>query len=174
MFHTLPDNSGDGMKFKILPAAEIAQSFEPRAVRRCIQLRGNDNHRLQSQRFAEGRELAADHLERMDWIIRVGVARVDQMNEKTRAFDVAEKADAEARALVRAFDKARKVGDHKSAADIGAVGAGAAVSVDDAEIRFERRKGIAGDLRARSGNYRNQRGLPSIGEANKANVSKKF
>src|SRR5260370_42240436 len=104
MFHTLPGNSGDGMKFKILPAAEIAQSFEPRAVRCCIQLRGNDNHRLQSQRFAEGRELAADHLERMDWIIRVGVSRVDQMNEKTRPFDVAQQADAEGPALWRHFE----------------------------------------------------------------------
>ena len=42
--------------------------------------------------------------------------RIDQMDQHAAALDVAEEADAEARALVRAFDQARDVGHDELAA----------------------------------------------------------
>jgi len=54
-------------------------------------------------------ELTVDDFERVDRIIGVGIARVDQMDEEAGAFDVSEeKRIAETRAFVCAFDEARE------------------------------------------------------------------
>src|SRR6266849_328668 len=110
----------------------------------------------------------------MDRIIGGGVARVDQMDEEARAFDVAEESNTEPRAFVRTLDEAGKIGDDKSAAELGAVPAGAAVGVDDPQIRFQRGKGIVGDFRARRGDNGNQSGLAGIGITHQADIGQKF
>src|SRR6266852_5057317 len=110
----------------------------------------------------------------MDRIIGVGIARVDEMDEEACAFDVAEESDAEPRSFVCAFDEAGKIGDDKSAAELGALPAGAAVGVDDPKIRFQRGKGIVGDFRARCGDNGNQSGLADIGVTHQADIGQKF
>src|SRR5260370_35570660 len=68
----------------------------------------------------------------MERIVGVGVARVNQMDEEARAFDVAKETNAEARAQVCAFDEAGKIGDDESATELGTVAPGAAVGLDGA------------------------------------------
>ena len=41
LFYTFAGSSGDGMKFKMLPPAKIAQRFEARAVGSGVELRGH-------------------------------------------------------------------------------------------------------------------------------------
>jgi len=96
IFHTVTGNSGNGVEFKIALLAKIAKSFEPRAIGRGVQLGGDGDHRFFGEGRAKGFEFAVDDFERVDWIIGVGVARVNQMDEQARAFDVAEETDAEA------------------------------------------------------------------------------
>jgi len=55
-------------------------------------------------------------------------------NKSRVRLDVTEEADAEAGAFVRAFNEAGKIGHDKGAAEFGAMPAGAAVGVNDAEI----------------------------------------
>ena len=119
------------MEFQVALLARITKSFEPRTIARGIQLGGNDDHGFFDERRAEGFQLAIDHFEGMYRIVGIRVARVDQMDEKARAFDVAEEADAQARTFVCAFDEAGKIGDDKSTAQLGAVPTGAPVGVDD-------------------------------------------
>ena len=75
---------------------------------------------------------------------------------------------------MRAFDKARKIGDDKGAAEFGAVASGAAVGIDDAEIGLERGERIVGDFRARCRNYGNQRGFAGIRETDEADIGEQF
>ena len=104
------------MKFELALLAEIAQCFKPRAVGRGIQLGGDNNHRFFDERSAKCLELAVNDRERVDRIIRIRIARINQMDEQARAFDVAKKTNAEARAQMRAFDEDGKIGDYKCAA----------------------------------------------------------
>src|SRR6266436_367348 len=96
IFHTVTRNSGNGVKFKVAPLAEIAKSSETRAIGGGVQLRGSDDHRFLDEGRAKGFELAVDNFERVDWVIVVGITRVDQMDQQARAFDMAEETDAEA------------------------------------------------------------------------------
>src|SRR5882762_2365563 len=75
---------------------------------------------------------------------------------------------------MRAFDEAGKIGDDKSAAELGAVPTGAAVGVDYPEIGLQRGKGVVGDFRARSRDDGNQRGLAGIGVAHETDIGEKF
>src|ERR1700687_6367765 len=75
---------------------------------------------------------------------------------------------------MRAFNEAGKIGDNKSAAKLGAVPTGAAVSVDDPEIGLQRGKGVVGDFRARSRDDGNQRGFAGIGVAHETDIGEKF
>src|ERR1700686_5900070 len=100
IFHTVTRNSGNGVKFKVAQLAEIAKSFETRTIRGGVQLGGNDDHRFLDEGRAKGFELAVDNFERVDWVIVVGITRVDQMDEEAGAFDMAEETDGEACAEV--------------------------------------------------------------------------
>ena len=84
IFHTVSRNSRNRVEFKFALLAEIAKSVESRMIRGGVQLGGNDDHRFFDERRAEGFEFAVDDFERVDWIIGVGVARVDQMDEQAR------------------------------------------------------------------------------------------
>src|ERR1700686_4503269 len=75
---------------------------------------------------------------------------------------------------MRAFNEAGKIGDHKSAAQLGAVPTGAAVGVDDPEIGLQRGKRVVGDFRARSRDDGNQSGLASIGVTHETDIGEKF
>src|SRR6266478_1264638 len=87
---------------------------------------------------------------------------------------MAEKANTQACAQVRSFDQAGKIGDHKRAAQLGAVSASATVSVNNTQIRFQRGKGIVRNFRARRGDYGNQSGLAGIGKSDQADIGQEF
>src|SRR5256712_9093874 len=108
IFHAVTHDSGNGVEWKIAALAEIAKSFETRAIRRGVQFGGDDDHRFFDEGSTEGFELAIDDFERMDRIIGIGLAGVDEMDEEAGAFDVTEKADAEGRAQWWAFHEAWK------------------------------------------------------------------
>ena len=90
---------------------------------------------------------------------------VHQVDEHARALDVAQKAVAEPGAFVRAFDQAGNV-DH----DERLFGA----EPDDAELRFERRERIVGDLRARRRHGREQGRLAGVREADDAAIGEQL
>jgi hypothetical protein len=136
------------MEFEAALFAEIPQGFEPRAVRGGVELGGHHDHRFFRQGFAEGCKLAVDDFEGADRVIRVGIARINQVDKKARAFDVAEEADAEASAQVCALDQPGEIGDDKRAPELGAVPTGAPVGIDDAEIGFKRREWVVRNFRA--------------------------
>src|SRR5467141_804744 len=75
---------------------------------------------------------------------------------------------------MRAFDETGKIGDDKSAAQLGAVPTGAAVGVDDAEIGLQRGKVVVGDFRARRGVNGDQSRLAGIGVAHETDIGEKF
>src|SRR5437667_4571242 len=172
--HTVSGNSGNGVKFEFPPSAEISKSVETRAIRRGVQLRGNNDHRFFDQGRAEGFQLAVDDLERMDGIVGVGIARVYEMNEEPRALDVPEETDAEARAQVRAFNQTGKISNDKSASELAAMPTGAAVGIDNAEIGLECGERIIRNFGPRRGNHGNQRRLTRIGVANQADIGEQF
>ncbi len=68
---------------------------------------------------------------------------------------------AEAVALVRAFDQARHIGDHKTAI---------AAQRDDAEVRRERGEGIIRNLRFRRRYHRDERGLAGVGKTDETHI----
>src|SRR6266404_1050323 len=75
---------------------------------------------------------------------------------------------------MRALNEARKIRDDISAAQFRAVAAGAAVGVDDAEIRLQRSERIIRDFWARCRNHGNQSGLTGIRITHQPNISQKF
>src|SRR5258708_13022994 len=87
---------------------------------------------------------------------------------------MAEKANTKARAQVRPFDETGKIGNYERAAQLGAVTAGAAVGVNNTQIRFQRGKGIVRNFRARRGDHGNQSGLAGIGKSDQADIRQEF
>src|SRR5437879_13382710 len=96
------------------------------------------------------------------------------MNQQPCAFDVAEETDAEARAQMCPFDQAGKISHDKSASELRAVPAGAAVGINDAEVGFELGERIVRNLGALCGNHVNQRRLADVGKTTQANIVEKF
>src|SRR6267154_4551647 len=96
------------------------------------------------------------------------------MSEQPCAFNMPQETDAESRSQVRSFDEAGKIGDDKSAAEFGAVAAGAAIRVHDAEIRFQCSERIVRNFWTRGGNHRNQSGLPSIWVTDQSGISQQL
>ena len=90
--------------------------------------------------------------------------RVHQMQQHAAALHMAEKAVAEAGALMRAFDQARNIRQHEFAA----------VDVDHAELRMQRGEGIVGDLRLGGADHREEGRLAGIGQADQAGVGDQF
>ncbi len=85
---------------------------------------------------------------------------VDQMHQRAAALDMAEKAVAEADALVRALDQAGNVGEHEIAF----------VDAHHAEAGMQRGEGIVGDLRPRGGDRGEEGRLAGVGQADEAGV----
>jgi hypothetical protein len=98
IFHTVASDGRNRMELELPALAEIAKSVEPHCVGGGVQFGGNEDHRFFDERRAKCFKLAVDDFERMDRIIGVGVAGVDQMDEEACTFDVSEKTDAEASA----------------------------------------------------------------------------
>src|SRR5579872_7303267 len=96
------------------------------------------------------------------------------MDEQPRAFHVAQKPDAEARALVRAFDQSWQIRHDEGAAQFASFLSRSAVCIHHAKIRFERGERIVGDFRARRGNHRDERGLACVRKAHQAGVCEQF
>src|SRR6267154_3809068 len=87
---------------------------------------------------------------------------------------MAEKANTQARAQVRSFDEAGKIGDHEGAAQLGAVPASATVSVNNTQIRFQRGEGIVRNLRARRRDNRDQSGFAGVWKTHQADIRQEF
>src|SRR5580692_5477100 len=75
---------------------------------------------------------------------------------------------------MRAFDKAREIGDDERAAELGAVATGAAVGIDDAQVWRERGKRIVCDFRTRRRNYGNQSGFARVWKAYETDIGEKL
>src|SRR5215467_6892762 len=99
-------------------------------------------------------------------VVRIRIAGVNQVHKQPSALYVPEKADAEPRAFVRAFDQPRKIGDYKRATDFSAFFATASVRIDDTEIWLQSRERIICNLWTRRRNHGNQRGLACVRKAN--------
>ena len=85
---------------------------------------------------------------------------VDQVQQRAAALDMAEKTVAEPDPLMRALDQAGNVRKHEFAA----------VAVDDAELRMQRREGIVGDLRLGRA-YRREKGrFARVGQTDNASI----
>jgi hypothetical protein len=80
------------------------------------------------------------------------------------ALDVRQEAVAQASARARALDQAGDVGDHHDSF----------AELERAEIRFERRERIRGDLGARPSQGREQRGLAGVGQADESDVGQQL
>src|SRR5579864_8689394 len=106
------------MKFEAALFAKFAKRLETRAVGSGVQLGGHYNQRFFAEGIAERAEFPGDNFEGMNGIV---VAGVDQMNEQASALDVAQEADAQAGAFVRAFNESRQISDHKRAAEFGSM-----------------------------------------------------
>ncbi len=158
------------MELQSLLLAEFPQFLQLRSVRRGIQFRRRHDHRLLQQLFAERAQLALDNLKRFHWIHLGHVAGINQVNQQPRPLHVPQKANAQSRALARAFDQSRQIRHHECAAQLRSVPARAAVGIHHAQIRFQRRKRIIRNLRPRRANHRNQRGLPRIRKTHQAHV----
>ena len=162
------------MEREIVFFAEGAEFVDAGWVGGGVKFGSDDDHGFFGEGFAEGAEFAGDNFEGVNWIGVGGVARINEMDEEARALDVLQEANAEPSALVCAFDEAGKIGDDEGAAEFGAVAAGAAVGVDDAEIRFERGERIVGDFGARGGDDGDERGSSGVGKTDEADIGEEF
>ena len=141
------------------------------SIRGGVKLRGDDDHRFFSQRWAERGQLVFDNFKIADGIAIVCVAGIHEMRDQSRALDMLQEARAQPRAFVRAFDQSRQIRDNKRAALPGrSIGIGG----DDTEMRLKCSEGIGSDFRARSRNARYQSGFPSVGEAHQSDIGKQF
>ena len=93
------------------------------------------------------------------------------MDQKPRAFDVAEEANAEAGAFMRTLDESGEISDDKGTAELCAVAAGTAIGIDDPEIGLQRGERVVGDFRSRRGNHGNQCRFARIGKTDEPDVS---
>src|SRR6185369_16780472 len=87
------------------------------------------------------------------------------MQQQLRALDVSQKAIAQTRARVRAFNQSRYIGNDE----------GVKVSqVHDAEMRFQSRERIISNLWARCRNGRDKRRLAGIWKTHQAHIRKQL
>ena len=114
-------------------------------------------------------QLFVDDLEVFDGIWPAGgVGDVDEVDEQACALNVAEELDAEAGTKVRAFNKARHVGD-----DEGFL-VGLFADGDYAEVGFESGEGVVGDFGASGGDAGDQGGLAGVGETDQAYIGEEL
>ena len=101
--------------------------------------------------------------------LRVAVGAVDDVDQDSRPFDMAQERVAQTCPGTRAFDQARNVGDRRPARFL-ICGVEDVAQVQHAQIRLERRERIVGDLRPRRGQGREQRGLARVGQSHQPDV----
>ena len=100
-------------------------------------------------------------VEVLDGIAARRAGHVNEMHEHLRPLDVPKKLVPEAVAFVRALDQPGDVCDDEAAI---------VAQRDDAQVWHERGERIVGDLRARGGDPRDQRGLAGVGESNQTHI----
>ncbi len=126
-----------------------------------VDLRQADDLGLLLEALAIGRELATDGA-----VVGAGVGpgRIDEMDERAAALDMAEEAVAEAVAFMRALDEAGNVGEDEIAP----------VDADDAKAGMEGGEGVVGDFRlgGRDGGEKGR--LSRVGQADEARVRDQF
>ena len=110
------------------------------------------------------RKLPLDHGEVGNRVGTVERRQVEHVHEQARAFDVGEEVVSEPDAVARALDQPRDVGDHELAV----------ARVQGAEHRRERGERIVGDLRRRSRQARDQRGLARVGQPDEADIGQQL
>ena len=117
-------------------------------------------HRLLEQRRIVRPELLAD-----DLVVPFRVARgaIDHVDEDPCPLDVAQERVAEPRAAAGALDQAGHVGDRRPALVL-------VTEVQDAEVRFERRERVVGDLGGRGGEGGEQRRLAGVRQAHEPDI----
>ena len=109
-------------------------------------------------------QLALDH---RVVLLRVGAVErreVEHVDQQPRALDVGEEVVAEAGAGARALDQPGDVGDHELA-----VG-----GLERAEVRLQRRERVAGDLRLRAREPRDQRRLAGVRQPHEPDVGEQL
>ena len=165
----------DGVEFQSTRRAKFSQFFQPGAVRRGVQLCGDNNHRLLGKFFAERGEFAFDDLEVVHRIAVGSIARIDQMRDQPRAFNVLQKSNAQAHPGMRAFDQAGQVRNNERApAALFRWFSRSAVRGNNSEAGLQRRERIIGNFRMRRGNSRNERGFSDVRKSHEANVRKQL
>ena len=93
------------------------------------------------------------------------------MRDQPRTFQMFQKACAEARAFMRAFDQSRHIRHNKRATLAGRrIGIGG----NHTEMRLQRRERIRGNFRPRRGDARNQSGFSSIRETDQPYIRQQF
>ena len=122
--------------------------------RRQVDLVEHDEHRLLEERRVVRLELVAD-----DAVVpvRVAIRAVDDVDEDPRPLDVAQEGVAEARALARALDQARDVGDRRPPLVVSSPRS------STPEVRLERRERVVGDLRRAAVSAASSVDLPAFG-----------
>ena len=99
---------------------------------------------------AEAGQLSTDHLDIFHHIFAAAPIRhIHQMHQQSRALNVPQKLRAQTRALMRAFDQSRNIGDHK------AHFAPCIAHGHHAQIRLQRSERIIRNLGARRRDARN-------------------
>ena len=128
---------------------------------RGVELRSDEQARPRQERGIEGPQLLLDGRDRDLGFLLRHVGAVDQVDQHGGALDVAQELPAQALPLVGASDQAGDVGHHVALV---------VAPVHDAEVRNERREGIAGDLRSRRGDARDECRLACVRQAEQADV----
>src|SRR5690348_4078923 len=87
------------------------------------------------------------------------------MQQQLRPLNVPEKSIAQTRARMRAFYQTRYVGNHKRTK---------ISEINHAEVRFQRRERVVGDLRTGRGNSRDESRLARVWETCQTNIGKQL
>ncbi len=127
----------------------------------CIDLRQRHDFRLVGKTVLIGFQLAANDPIGLGHILFL---RRNQMQENTRALDMAEEAVAKADAFARPFDQARNIGNDKLAA----------IHARNAQIGMQRGERIIGNLRLGRCHACEESGLSGIGQADQTGIGNQF
>ena len=123
--------------------------------------RSDDDARAVEQVGLVAAELVEEHPLLLLGSAALGGGQVDQHHERSSALDVAQEPVAEAATLARSFDQPGDVGDDHLER---------VVESHDAEVRFEGRERVVGDLGLRGGDAADQRALSRVRKADERDV----
>ena len=140
----------------------LVLDLERRRLRAQVDLVQHDHLRPRVETGAVRSELRVD---RAPAVLRVGLGRVDHVQQQPRALEMREELMAEPDALARALDQPGHVGDD----ELPAVG-----RLDGAEHGRERRERILRDLRLRVREARDERRLARVRQADERGVGEQL